>query len=151
MPPAKKSFARPVDFVTGRSSMGRPSDKEEPMKYMLMIHQGTTPLPGSEAWDALSDDERNGVYAAYKALNETPGVTPGQQLASPDTATTVRVQDGTTLTTDGPFVEMKEAIGGYLLLEADDLDAAIELAARIPAASMGGAIEVRPIVEWAGR
>jgi hypothetical protein len=88
------------------------------------------------------------VYAAYKALNENPGVTPGLQLQDPDTATTVRVEDGKTLTTDGPFVELKEAIGGYLIFEADDLDAAIELAARIPAASMGGAIEVRPIVEW---
>ena len=60
----------------------------------------------------------------------------------------MRVQDGRTLTTDGPFVETKEALDGYCILEADDLDAAIELAARIPAASMGGAIEVRPIVEW---
>jgi hypothetical protein len=58
------------------------------------------------------------------------------------------VEDGATLTTDGPFVEMKEALGGYLFLDADDLDAAIELAARIPAARMGGAIEVRPIAEW---
>jgi hypothetical protein len=59
----------------------------------------------------------------------------------------VRVKDGKTLTTDGPFVEMKEALGGYLFFEADDLARAIELAARIPAARMGGAIEVRPIVE----
>jgi hypothetical protein len=57
-------------------------------------------------------------------------------------------QGGKTLTTDGPFVEIKEAIGGYLLFEADDLDAAIELASRIPAARLGGAVEVRPIVEW---
>ena len=118
------------------------------MKYMLLIHQGTTPLPGSDEWDSLSQAEQGAVYGAYKALNETAGVSPGLQLASPETATTVRVQDGRTLTTDGPFVEIKEAIGGYLLFEADDLDAAIELAARIPAASMGGAIEVRPIVEW---
>ena len=116
------------------------------MKYMLLIHQGTTPLPGSEAWDSLSDEERGAVYAAYKALNETPGVTPGMQLQPPETATTVRVADGQTLTTDGPFVEIKEAIGGYCFLEADDLDAAIELATKIPAASMGGAIEVRPLV-----
>jgi hypothetical protein len=68
-------------------------------------------------------------------------------MANPDTATTVRVQDGQTLTTDGPFVEIKEAIGGYLFFEADDLDAAIELASRIPAARLGGAIEVRPVVE----
>ena len=64
---------------------------------------------------------------------------------APETATTVRVQDGRTLTTDGPFVSVKEALGGYLFFEADDLDAAIELASRIPAARLGGAIEVRPL------
>ena len=117
------------------------------MKYMLLIHQGTTPLPGSDEWESLSEDEKNAVYADYKAINETPGVTPGLQLEDPETATTVRVQDGRTLTTDGPFVEIKEAVGGYLFFEADDLDAAIELAAGIPAARMGGAIEVRPIME----
>jgi hypothetical protein len=117
------------------------------MKYMLLIHQGTTPLPGTEEWDRLSQEEQGAVYAAYKAINETPGLTPGVQLGAPETATTVRVQDGTTLTTDGPFAELKEAIGGYCFFEADDLDAAIELAARIPAASMGGAVEVRPLVE----
>ena len=68
-------------------------------------------------------------------------------MEDPETATTVRVEDGRTLTTDGPFVAVKEALGGYLLFEADDLDAAIELAARIPAARLGGAVEVRPIVE----
>jgi hypothetical protein len=118
------------------------------MKYMLLIHQGSTPLPGTEEWESLPDEEKGAVYAAYKAINENPGVTPGMQLAAPDTATTVRVQDGKTLTTDGPFVELKEAVGGYLIFAADDLDAAIELAAGIPAARMGGAIEVRPIVEW---
>jgi hypothetical protein len=117
------------------------------MKYMLLIHQGTTPLPGSAEWDSLSADEQGAVYAAYKALNETPGLTPGLQMQGPETATTVRVQDGRTLTTDGPFAEIKEAIGGYCFFEADDLDAAIELASRIPAARMGGAVEVRPIVE----
>jgi hypothetical protein len=114
---------------------------------MLLIHQGDTPTPPSDAWDRLSDEEKGEIYAAYGAINETPGVTPGVQMQSPDTATTVRVQDGTTLTTDGPFVETKEALGGYLFFEADDLDAAIELAARIPAARLGGAIEVRPLVE----
>ena len=85
------------------------------MKYMLLIHQGTTPTPGSDAWESLSDDEKGAVYAAYKAVNETPGFTPGVQMQPPETATTVRVQDGRTLTTDGPFVETKEALGGYLL------------------------------------
>ena len=68
-------------------------------------------------------------------------------MQPPETATTVRVKDGSTLVTDGPFVELKEAVGGYCFFEADDLDAAIALAARIPAASMGGAIEVRPLME----
>ncbi|MBA2424745.1 MAG: hypothetical protein H0V58_05215 [Actinobacteria bacterium] len=117
------------------------------MKYMLLIQQGATPTPGSDEWESLSEDEKGAVYSAYKALNETPGVSPGLQLQPPETATTVRVQDGKTLITDGPFVETKEALGGYLLFEADDLEAAIELASRIPAARMGGAIEVRPIVE----
>jgi hypothetical protein len=115
------------------------------MKYMLLIHQGTTPVPGTDAWESLSDEEKGAVFAAYGALNQTPGVEPGARMQPPETATTVRVQDGTTLTTDGPFAEIKEAIGGYLFYEADDLDAAIELAATIPAASMGGAIEVRPL------
>jgi hypothetical protein len=118
------------------------------LKYMLLIHQGTTPLPGSEEWDRLEDDDKQAVYADYKAINGTPGVSSGLQLQPPETATTVRVQDGRTLTTDGPFVEIKEAIGGYLMFEGDDLDGALELAARIPAARMGGAVEVRPIVEW---
>jgi hypothetical protein len=119
------------------------------MKYMMLIHQGTAPTPRSPgAWATLSEDEQQAVFTDYKALTETPGVTPGLQLGPAETATTVRVQDGRTLTTDGPFVEIKEALDGYLIFEADDLDAAIELAARIPAARMGGAIEVRPIVEW---
>jgi hypothetical protein len=118
------------------------------MKYMLLIHQGDAPTPRSpEAWASLSDDERNRVYAAYQQINQTPGVTTGLQLAPPEMATTVRVQDGNTLTTDGPFAETKEALAGYVIFEAGDLDAAIELAASIPAAWLGGAIEVRPIVE----
>ena len=117
------------------------------MKYILLIHQGTTPTPGSDEWDSLSADEQKAVYAAYQALNETPGFTSGVQMQSPETATTVRVENGKTLITDGPFVEIKEAVGGYCFFEADDLDAAIELASRIPAARLGGAIEVRPLVE----
>ena len=117
------------------------------MKYMLLIHQGTTPLPGSPEWERLSEDEQKSIYGAYKAINETPGVSPGLWMQPPETATTVRVQDGKTLTTDGPFVAVKEALGGYLFVEADDPDAASELASRIPAARMGGAVEVRPVVE----
>jgi hypothetical protein len=128
---------------------GDHSQEEEKMKYMLMIHQGTTPTPlDPEAWATLSEGEQQAIYAAYKAINEIPGVTPGNGLQPPETATTVRVRDGKTIATDGPFVETKEALNGYLIYEADDLDAAIELAARIPAARLGGAVELRPIMEW---
>ena len=120
------------------------------MKYVLLIHQGDAPTPYKpDEWGRLSEEEQQAVYADYQAINQTPGVTPaGAQLAPPETATTVRVQDGRTLTTDGPFVAVKEALGGWLTFEADDLDAAIDLASRIPAARMGGAIEVRPVVEY---
>jgi hypothetical protein len=109
------------------------------MQYVLLIYQGTGPRA-----ETLSEQEYKAIAAEYGAINRTPGVTPGLPLGLPENATTVRVQNGKTLTADGPFVETKEAIGGYYVLEADDLDAAIELAARIPAARLGGAIEVRP-------
>jgi RNA polymerase sigma factor (sigma-70 family) len=110
------------------------------MKYMLLIQQPDDP----EAWGKLSEEEQKQVAADYQAINQTPGVTPGERLQPPESATTVRVQDEKTLTTDGPFVSVKEAMAGWLFYEADDLDAAIELASRIPAARMGGAVEIRP-------
>ena len=119
------------------------------MKYMLLIHQGDAPTPyDPEAWGRLSEDEQQAVYGDYQTLNQTPGVSPGLQLQPPETATTVRVENGSTLTTDGPFVAIKEALGGYFVFEADDLDAAIEVASRVPAARMGGAVEVRPVAEY---
>jgi hypothetical protein len=113
------------------------------MQYMLQIFTGES----RAAWERLSEDEQRAVTGEYMAIMQTPGVSAGAQLQPAMTATTVRVQDGATLTTDGPFPESKEALGGYYLLEADDLDAAIELAARVPTARMGGAVEVRPVVE----
>lgn len=110
------------------------------MKYMLLIHHGD-----QDFWERLSPEAQQSLPAEYKAIEQTPGVTPGVWMEPPATATTVRVDGGRTLTTDGPFVEMKEALGGYLFFEAADLDAAIELAARIPAARHGGAIEIRPL------
>jgi len=118
------------------------------MQYVLLIYQGTTPLPGTREWDALPEDEQKAVYADYGALNHTPGLTPGLPLGQVADATTVRVQDGKPLITDGPFVGTKEAIGGYMVFEADDLDAAIEVAQRVPAARLGGAIEVRPVATY---
>ncbi|HEY2217571.1 MAG TPA: YciI family protein [Solirubrobacteraceae bacterium] len=113
------------------------------MTYLLQIYTSTQMAD----YEALSEQEKSAITAEYMAIAQTPGMLGGHQLQGPETATTVRVQDGQTLTTDGPFAETKEIIGGYYLFEADDLDAAIELASRIPAARMGGAIEVRPVVE----
>jgi hypothetical protein len=112
------------------------------MQYMLLIY-----AHDNGEWDKLSEDEQNAVSQEYFAISGAPGVTGGDQLQPASTATTVRVQDGRTLTTDGPFAETKEELGGYYLVEADDLDSALEIAARIPAARLGGAIEVRPVVQ----
>jgi hypothetical protein len=117
------------------------------MQYVMLIYQGTTPLPGTDSWASLSEEEQKQVYADYGTLNETPGVTPGLPLGLPENATTVRAAAGETLVTDGPFVGIKEAIGGFFVLEADDLDAAIELASRIPASRLGGGVEIRPLKE----
>jgi len=113
------------------------------MQYILQIYSNDS--VGS--FERLSEDEKQAVMGEYFAISGAPGVTGGAQLQPAATATTVRVEDGRTLTTDGPFPETKEALGGYYLYEADNLDAAIELAARIPAARLGGVVEVRPVVE----
>ena len=114
------------------------------MKYMILINLG----PEARDWRSLSEEEQQKIAAGWGAVNQTPGVSPGLQLQPPETAITVRGQDGRVVTTDGPYVETKEALDGYCVLEADDLDAAIELAAKIPAIHQGGAIEIRPIAEW---
>jgi len=132
-----------ADFRCPRSSYRRPF-REGGSDEVHDADQG----PAIGEFQSLPEEEQRDIYGEWKAINETPGVSPGLQLQPPGTATTVRVQDGETLATDGPFVETKEAVGGYLLFEAEDLDAAIELASRIPAARQGGAIEVRPVVEW---
>jgi hypothetical protein len=111
------------------------------MQFALLIYN----KPG--ALEALSDEDRAAVSARYWAIREEPGVVGGAGLKGVETATTVRVQDGQTLVTDGPFADTKEVFGGYYMFEADDLDAAIALAATIPAAQDGGAIEVRPVLE----
>jgi hypothetical protein len=111
------------------------------LKYALLIY--TT----DAGWDGLSEDEQKAISGEYYAIAQVPGILGGEQLSPADMATTVRVKNGSTLTTDGPFAETKEVLGGFYLFEAGDLDAATELAARIPAARMGGAVEVRPLVE----
>jgi hypothetical protein len=111
------------------------------MKYALLVYS----KPGS--FEALSEGEQRSVFDEYMAVTRAPGIVGGEQLQPVETATTVRVEDSKTLTTDGPFADTKEVFGGYFLLEADDIDAAIGLASRIPAARMGGCVEVRPVVE----
>jgi hypothetical protein len=110
------------------------------MKYALLIYSS----PGSRD---LPEDQLNSIVGEYEALSDEPSVLDGMQLQGTESATTVRVQNGEALLSDGPFVDAKEHIGGFFLLEADNLDEATALAARVPAARMGGAVEVRPIVE----
>ncbi len=110
------------------------------MKYALLIYDTPT------AWEGLSAEARNAVFGEYAAVGQAPGVVGGEQLHPVQTATTVRVKDGETLTTDGPFADTKEFLGGFYLLEADNLDTAIETASRIPAARTGGSVEIRPVV-----
>src|SRR3954453_12514245 len=110
------------------------------MQYLIQI------FSEADVWERLSETEQAPIPQEYMHLGEDTGVRGGAQLQPADTATTVRVQDSRTLTTDGPFAETKEAIAGYWGLEADDLDGAVAFAARIPAARLGGAVEVRPLV-----
>jgi hypothetical protein len=112
------------------------------MQYLLQIFTSSD----ISGWERLSDDEQQAITDEYMALRSEPGFVGGAQLQPADTATTVRVDDGRTLTTDGPFPESREVLAGYYLFDVDDLDAALALAARIPAARMGGAIEVRALV-----
>jgi hypothetical protein len=109
------------------------------MEYALLIY-----VP--EAWNELSDDERASLYQEYAKLSETPGYMGGAELEPVERAVTVRVRDGETLATDGPFADTKEVFGGYYLFAADDIQSVIEIAAKVPAARIGGSVEVRPIV-----
>jgi hypothetical protein len=111
------------------------------MKYALLIYSKPDWRGG------FSDEESQAMFGEYVALNEDSRCLGGDQLQPVETATTVRVQNGNTLTTDGPYADTKEAFAGFYLFEAGDLDEAIGLAARVPAARIGGAVEVRPIVE----
>src|SRR5436190_14211610 len=113
------------------------------MKYALLIYGNSA----RDTFDQLSEEEQGGILGEYMAIAQSPGTLGGEQLQPAETATTVRVENGDTLTTDGPFAETKEVLGGFYLFEADDLDSALEVAARVPAARRGGSVEVRPLVE----
>jgi hypothetical protein len=112
------------------------------MKVLALIY-------GNEGrWDSFTDDEQKAVYAKYLAFGEAAGdkVIRGAELASTRTATTVRVRDGQTLVTDGPFAETKEQLGGFYVFDCKDLAEAEQLAAQIPGAATG-TIELRPARE----
>jgi hypothetical protein len=113
------------------------------MKYALLIYPGEL----TSASEQLPQEERESILGEYLALLKEPGLLGAAQLQPPESATTVRIENGNTLTTDGPFANTKEILGGLYLFEADDLDRALALAARIPAARLGGAVEVRPLLE----
>jgi hypothetical protein len=117
--------------------------KEAHMRYALLINEG----PG--AYDGLDAGQREAITAEYFAIRDDPRIVDGGRLQPADTATTVRAGEGGTLISDGPFAETKEVFGGWFLLDADDLDAAIEVAERIPALRMGGSVEIRALVEYA--
>jgi hypothetical protein len=114
------------------------------MKYLLLIYAD------EGAYEAMTDDERHEMYAAYDELMRdlsTKGLSiAGEELAPTSTATTIQVRNGERLVTDGPYAETKEQLGGYFLIDVDDLDAAIDIAARIPSVH-AGSIEVRPLAD----
>jgi hypothetical protein len=113
------------------------------MQYALLIYDDES------AWAKLSEQESGalmGEYGTYtQALRDSGAFRAGEALQSTQTATTVRVRDGETVTTDGPFAETKEQFGGFYLIEAESLDQALEWAAKIPSARVGS-IEVRPVM-----
>jgi hypothetical protein len=111
------------------------------MQYMLLVYDDP------KAWPELSEDEYKGIYDEYAAVAQDAATKHSAQLKGTEEAKTVRIKDGDTLVTDGPFAETKETLGGYYLVEAGSIDEALELAAKIPSARLGGSIEVRPLVE----
>jgi len=117
------------------------------MKYVLMVYQGPTPtLPGSDRWKALPEGEQKAIYTDYAQINKMPEVAPGLPLGLPDAARTVQVKDGKPQIKNGTY--LPEGVGGYMVLEAENMEAAIALAARIPAARLGGAVEIRPAEQY---
>ena len=112
------------------------------MKYLLLIYEN------EKTWAATPEAEKGKIFQEYmdytKGLRKSGNYVAGEALQSISTATTVRVKNGETVTTDGPFAETREQLGGFYMVEAKDLDEAIKLAAGIPA-SRTGSIEVRPI------
>ena len=116
------------------------------MKFVLLVYQGSTPLPATDRWQTLSEAEQKAIYAEYAEINKTKGLTPGLPLGLPEASRTVHVRDGDTQVKNGTY--QSEGAAGYSIYEADTIDEAIALAARIPAARLGGAVEIRPAEKY---
>ena len=116
------------------------------MTFVLLVYPGSAPVPASDRWQTLSEAEQKSIYAEYAELNKTEGLAPGLPLGLPDAARTVQVKDGQTLVKNGTY--LAEGAAGYSVYEADSMAAAIALAARIPAARLGGAVEIRPAEKY---
>jgi len=116
-------------------------------KFVLLIFQGPKPpIPGTDRWKALPEAEQKSIYADYAAFGSTPGVSDGLPLGLPDAARTVQVQNGKTNVRNGTY--LPEGAAGYAVYEAESMEAAVELASRIPAARLGGAVEIRPAEKY---
>jgi hypothetical protein len=111
------------------------------MQYVLLVYDDPA------QWASVSEDEMKSIYGEYMAVSELPATTGGAQLQPPATARSVRVKDGKSIVSDGPFAETKEVLGGFYIVDAGSLDEAEQIAARVPSARLGGTVEVRPVVE----
>jgi len=120
--------------------------KEDDMQFVMVIYHGTYPLPGSAAWNALPQTEQKGIYSEYAEVNKTAGITLRLPPIAPGKATTVQVQDGKVQVKDGPH--LAEGIAGAFVFEAENVEAAVALASRIPQARLGGAVEIRPVEQY---
>jgi hypothetical protein len=110
------------------------------MQFVLVIYDG-----GERS---VSEEEKTAAYADYAVLNSMENVSGCPPLGLPENATTVRVENGSAITTEGPYLDIKSAVSGFIVVEAEDLDAAVAVASRVPQARMGGAVEVRPSVTF---
>jgi len=111
------------------------------MQYVLLIYDDP------KQWENIEPAQMESIYGEYMAVSQLPNTTGGSQLQPTDTARSVRVKNGETIVTDGPFAETKEALGGFYVIEADSPAEAAAIAARVPSARMGGTVEVRPVVQ----
>jgi hypothetical protein len=122
--------------------------EEDGMQFVLVIYHGTYPLPGTPEADRVSDEDKKSAYADFAALNKMDNWSSAPPMGLPKDATTVTVRDGSAVLTEGPWLGARHAVGGFAVVEAEDFDAAIAIAARVPQARLGGAVEVRPSAKY---